>query len=119
MPGAPPGVIRIHPVRILAFGIEDRGPDTRTVTRGRRSRDDCVSGFVRTLHPAADRNTPFARLAAGPRLLVAPGMLRGVTQDAAGLGDAQQRLVLAQLAVDLHARKDLGHQRRWSAAIAP
>lgn len=31
VPGAPPGVIRIHPTRILAFGIEDGGPGTRTV----------------------------------------------------------------------------------------
>jgi pyridoxamine 5'-phosphate oxidase family protein len=33
VPGAPPGVIRIHPVRILAFGIEDDGPGTRAVDR--------------------------------------------------------------------------------------
>jgi len=26
VPGAPPGVIRIHPIRILAFGIEEGGP---------------------------------------------------------------------------------------------
>lgn len=31
VPGAPPGVIRIHPSRVLAFGIEDGGPGTRTV----------------------------------------------------------------------------------------
>jgi len=33
VPGAPPGVIRIHPIRILAFGIEEGGPGTRTVDR--------------------------------------------------------------------------------------
>jgi hypothetical protein len=33
VPGAPPGVIRIHPIRILAFGIEEGGPGTRTVER--------------------------------------------------------------------------------------
>ena len=31
VPGAPPGVIRIHPTRILAFGIEEGGPGTRAV----------------------------------------------------------------------------------------
>ncbi len=30
-PGAAPGVIRIHPHRILAFGIESDGPGNRTV----------------------------------------------------------------------------------------
>jgi pyridoxamine 5'-phosphate oxidase family protein len=33
VPGAPPGVIRIHPVRILPFGIEEGGPGPRTVDR--------------------------------------------------------------------------------------
>jgi len=33
VPGAPPGVIRVHPIRILAFGIEEGGPGTRTVDR--------------------------------------------------------------------------------------
>jgi pyridoxamine 5'-phosphate oxidase family protein len=31
-PGVQPGVIRIHPRRILTFGIEEGGPGTRTVT---------------------------------------------------------------------------------------
>ena len=31
VPGAPQGVIRIHPTRILAFGIEEGGPGTRAV----------------------------------------------------------------------------------------
>ena len=31
VPGAPPGVIRIHPTRILVHGIEEGGPGTRTV----------------------------------------------------------------------------------------
>src|SRR5690349_23253580 len=31
VPNAPPGVIRIHPVRILALGIEEDGPGTRSV----------------------------------------------------------------------------------------
>ena len=30
-PGAGPGVIRIRPRRVIAFGIEDDGPGTRTV----------------------------------------------------------------------------------------
>jgi pyridoxamine 5'-phosphate oxidase family protein len=30
-PGAAPGVIRIHPERILAFGVEEGGPGNRTV----------------------------------------------------------------------------------------
>ena len=30
-PGVQPGVIRIHPRRILVFGIEEGGPGTRTV----------------------------------------------------------------------------------------
>jgi pyridoxamine 5'-phosphate oxidase family protein len=29
--GAPSGLIRIHPTRVLAFGIEEDGPSTRTV----------------------------------------------------------------------------------------
>ena len=31
VPGAPPGVIRIHPARILAFGVEEGGAAARTV----------------------------------------------------------------------------------------
>jgi pyridoxamine 5'-phosphate oxidase family protein len=31
-PGVKPGVIRIHPRRILVFGIEQDGPGTRTIT---------------------------------------------------------------------------------------
>jgi pyridoxamine 5'-phosphate oxidase family protein len=33
-PGAPPGVIRIRPERVLAFGIEQDGPGNRRVTAG-------------------------------------------------------------------------------------
>ena len=31
VPGAPSGLIRIHPTRVLAFGIEEGEPGTRTV----------------------------------------------------------------------------------------
>ncbi|SHL11018.1 pyridoxamine 5'-phosphate oxidase family protein [Pseudonocardia thermophila] len=33
VPGAPPGIIRIRPTKVLAFGIEEDGPGTRTVHR--------------------------------------------------------------------------------------
>ena len=33
-PGVAPGVIRIHPRRVLAFGIEEDGPGARTVAVG-------------------------------------------------------------------------------------
>jgi pyridoxamine 5'-phosphate oxidase family protein len=36
IPNAPPGLIRIHPTRILAFGIEEGGPGTRTVADAAR-----------------------------------------------------------------------------------
>ena len=34
-PGVRPGVIRIHPQRVLAFGIEEDAPQARTVTVSR------------------------------------------------------------------------------------